>query len=74
MVELSVVYRNVLRDLINTCQPRRPVFFPFREIPISLTALNTVVVAVSDFGGSFINSPDSMRGFNHESNILLLAL
>ena len=49
-------------------------FIPFREIPISSTAPNTIVVAVSDFGGSFINSPDSMPGFNYESNILLLAL
>ena len=50
------------------------VFFLFGEIPISSTALNTIVVTVSDLGGSFINSPDSMRRFNYESNILLLAL
>ena len=67
-LESSVVYRNKLRELFNTYHPRRP-FFLFREIPISSTALNTIVVAVSD-----ISSPDSTSGFNYESNIFLLAL
>lgn len=68
-LESSVVYRNKLRELFNTCPPKRPFFFLFRETPIPSTAPNTIVVAVSD-----INSPDSTRGFNYESNILLLAL